>query len=76
MTAGDEIPWSEREWVEEMTSTRVQKGYIASTVGRELLQDLPYEVWNVSKTKMDEIRSSLRGSVPHRTFEEIVEMYI
>lgn len=76
MAAADEVPWSEREWVEEITSTRVQNGYIASTVWKELLQGLPYEVGNVSRTKMDEIRSTLSGSFPNSGFERAVEMYV
>jgi hypothetical protein len=76
MAAGDDVPWFEREWIEDTTSTRLRKGYISSTVRKELLQGLPYEVGNVSKTKMDEVRLALNTSVRQIGFEEIVEMYI
>lgn len=77
MAAGEEVPWFEREWVEDMASIRLQKGYISSTVRKEILQGLPYEVGHVSKRKMDEIRLNLDASSFRQiAFEEIVEKYI
>ncbi len=76
MVVGEVPSSAEREWVDEMASKRIRKNYIASTVRREMVLGLPYEVENLTAGKMDEIRYTLSGCRPQIDFKEIAEMYI
>jgi hypothetical protein len=51
-------------------------GYIRTTVRREIMRGLQYEIKNVSREKMDEIRRVLKGAKLKQSPDEIVEVYI
>lgn len=76
MVVGKVPSSADREWIDEIASMRLGKNHFAPTVQREMLLGLPYEVENLTASRMDEIRHNLSGSGPQTGFEEIADMYI
>jgi hypothetical protein len=73
---GSEVPFDGQAWMQGLLERTVHGGYIRSTVRREIMRSLQYEIKNVSKEKMDEIRCVLTGASLKQSPDEIVEMYI
>ena len=73
---GFEVPFDGQAWMQGLLERTVHGGYIRSTVRREIMRGLQYEIKNVSREKMDEIRRVLTGASLKQSLDEIVEMYI
>jgi chloramphenicol 3-O-phosphotransferase len=73
---GVEVPFEGQAWMQRLLERTVHGGYIRSTVRREIMRGLQYELKNVSREKMDEIRRMLTGVSVRQTLDETVEMYI
>jgi hypothetical protein len=73
---GSEAPLDGQAWMQGLLEQTVHGGYIRSTVRREIMRGLQYEIKNVSREQMDEIRRVMTGARLKQSPDEIVEMYI